>query len=90
MQHQHLPAVHNEKLELEYANQKQVFKIKGKVNPLGNVKELLLFHGTAYENIESIIITNFHIDSSPFHEGTQGRKKSMLFGRGIYFLKFLE
>ena len=78
--------IHNDKMELEYAIQKAVFKMQGKLNPHGNVKELLIFHGTAYENIESIINSNFCIDSSPFQEGeSQGRKKSMLFGRGIYF-----
>ena len=49
--------IHSHKMELEYSIQKEVFKMLGKVNPHGNVKELLLFHGTAYENIESIFIT---------------------------------
>ena len=82
--------IHNAKQESAYENQKKLFKQQKKVDQDGHVRELLLFHGTAAECIESIITTNFIVDCLPHpEEETEGegrrRKKAMLFGRGIYF-----
>ena len=78
--------IKNKTLEAVYENRKEIFKHENKVDSNKNVNEVLLFHGTAIQNIESIIENNFLIDCFPHTDGEEnGRKKSMLFGRGIYF-----
>jgi hypothetical protein len=62
--------IQNEKLQTEYAWQKEVFKQHKKVDKNGVVREMLLFHGTSDESIKDIINNNFHIDC-------QGRKEKM-------------
>ena len=42
-------------------------------------KEILLFHGTDVQNIDSIFNTNFNIDSSPVD-----RRKAMVFLGGVF------
>lgn len=51
-------------------------------NEDGNVDEVLLFHGSSLESIQSIAMRNFQVDTKP-SDGQ--RSKSMLFGSGIYF-----
>eukprot|EP00092_Neocalanus_flemingeri_P058148 GFUD01069246.1.p1 GENE.GFUD01069246.1~~GFUD01069246.1.p1 ORF type:complete len:434 (+),score=85.63 GFUD01069246.1:341-1642(+) len=46
-------------------------------------QEILLFHETDLNNIESIFNNNFNLDSSPLN-----RPKAMIFGRGIYMSEF--
>ena len=46
-------------------------------------KEILLFHGTNVQNIDSIFNTNFDIESSPVD-----RRKAMVYGRGVYMSQF--
>jgi len=46
-------------------------------------KEILLFHGTNVQNIDSIFTTNFNIDKSPVD-----RRKMMAYGRGVYLSEF--
>ena len=79
--------INNEKLETDYAVQKEAFKQQNKVDQQGEVAELFLFHGTSFENIDSIITNNFLVDHLPHqqNEVNGDRKKAMLFGRGIYF-----
>ena len=78
--------IENKSLEAAYEKQKEIFKHEKKVDDNNNAKEVLLFHGTAVENIDSIISNNFLIDCLPRNAGEKtSRKKSMLFGRGIYF-----
>lgn len=70
-----------------YEKQKDLFKEQGKLNEDGKVDELLLFHGTAVSSIDSILSTNFIVDSIPQQRNSQNeqRKKTMMFGKGIYF-----
>ena len=46
-------------------------------------KEILLFHGTNVQNIDSILNANFNIESSPVD-----RCKAMVYGRGVYMSEF--
>jgi len=78
--------IENKSIEVAYEKQMEIFKHENKVDDNNMVKEVLLFHGTAVQNIDSIINYNFLIDSLPRNEGEEkSRKKSMLFGRGVYF-----
>ena len=40
-----------------------------------------MYHGSSLENIDKIVSEGFCLDSEP---GESGRKKQMLFGRGVY------
>merc|ERR1719320_712080 len=79
--------IENDESTAAYEKQKALFKEQGKLNKDGKVDELLLFHGTAVSSIDSILSTNFVVDSLPQQRNSQNeqRKKTMMFGRGIYF-----
>jgi len=79
--------IENNESTAAYEKQKALFKEQGKLNKDGKVDELLLFHGTAVSSIDSILSTNFVVDSLPQQRNSQNeqRKKTMMFGRGIYF-----
>ena len=57
------------------------------MNKAGIVDELLLFHGTTTSCIQDIIKNNFKVEALPqqLTMSNQPRKKSMIFGKGIYF-----
>ena len=76
----------NEKT-LETFNSKKKFFEENKrgLNSQGNVKELLLFHGTDAANIDSIVEKNFIIDAVSTH-----KRKAMAYGRGIYMSEHPE
>lgn len=76
----------NEKT-LETFNSKKKFFEENKrgLNSKGNVKELLLFHGTDAANVDSIVEKNFIIDAVPTH-----KRKAMAYGRGIYMSEHPE
>ena len=65
--------IKNLHLEEEYEKQKARFVKEGK-----EPKEMLLFHGTAVVNVDSILKENFKL-------GNQDKEKRSVFGEGIYF-----
>ena len=65
--------IKNFHLEEEYEKQKARFAKEGK-----EPKEMLLFHGTAVANVDSILKENFKL-------GNQDKEKRSVFGEGIYF-----
>ena len=79
--------IQNKQLEQTYENQRTSFEFQGKVNKAGMVDELLLFHGTTNSCIQDIVKNNFNIEALPqqLTMSNQPRKKSMIFGKGIYF-----
>ena len=79
--------VENKQLKQTYEDQRRSFKHQGKVNEAGTVDELLLFHGTTTSCIQDIIKNNFKVEALPqqLTMSNQPRKKSMIFGKGIYF-----
>lgn len=79
--------IENDDSTAAYEKQKDLLKQQGKVNENGQVDELLLFHGTSVSSIDNILSTNFIVDSLPQQRNSQNeqRKKTMMFGRGVYF-----
>ena len=79
--------IENETLMKTYENQRKTFQYQGKVNKQGLVNEMLLFHGTSWSCVHQIATNNFDIEAIPKQLTTnnQTRKKSMLFGKGVYF-----
>merc|ERR1711892_1403916 len=79
--------IENKELTSAYEKQKDELKQQGKVDENGKVEELLLFHGTAVSSLDSILSTNFIVDALPKQKNVNNeeRKKTMMFGRGIYF-----
>eukprot|EP00092_Neocalanus_flemingeri_P054448 GFUD01064117.1.p1 GENE.GFUD01064117.1~~GFUD01064117.1.p1 ORF type:complete len:696 (+),score=180.27 GFUD01064117.1:93-2180(+) len=73
--------IENKELTETYEKEKDLFKKQGKV------EEMLLFHGTAVASLDSILTSNFIVDALPQQLNTQNeqRKKTMMFGRGVYF-----
>ena len=78
--------IHNQTNLQQYEEQKKSFLYQGKTNRCGNVNEVLLFHGTTVSCLNSIATHNFDINASPQQLTTtnQTRKKSMIFGKGVY------
>ena len=58
---------------------------KGLTSDGKNAKEILLFHGTDSNNVESIFENNFYIDWVSNH-----KKKLMIYGRGVYMSEHPE
>ena len=79
--------IDNKESSAAYEKQKESFKQNGTIGKNGKVEEMLLFHGTAVSSLESIIATNFIVDALPQQKNTHNeqRKKTMMFGRGVYF-----
>ena len=79
--------IENDESTKRYEEQRELFKKSGKVNDMGKVDEMLLFHGTAVASIENILESNFLVDALPKQVNTMNetRKKTMMFGRGVYF-----
>eukprot|EP00092_Neocalanus_flemingeri_P102324 GFUD01130881.1.p1 GENE.GFUD01130881.1~~GFUD01130881.1.p1 ORF type:complete len:702 (+),score=200.18 GFUD01130881.1:81-2186(+) len=79
--------IENKESTEAYKKQKDVFEKQGKVDENINVEEMLLFHGTAVASLDSILNSNFIVDALPQQLNTQNeqRKKTMMFGRGVYF-----
>ena len=79
--------IENEALIKTYESQRKTFQYQGKVNRQGLVNEMLLFHGTSWSCVHQIATNNFDIEAIPKQITTnnQTRKKSMLFGKGVYF-----
>lgn len=79
--------IENDETTSKYEEQRDLFVKEGKVNDTGKVEEMLLFHGTAVASLENILSSNFMLDALPLQVNTQNetRKKTMMFGRGIYF-----
>eukprot|EP00092_Neocalanus_flemingeri_P058142 GFUD01069240.1.p1 GENE.GFUD01069240.1~~GFUD01069240.1.p1 ORF type:complete len:189 (+),score=44.53 GFUD01069240.1:414-980(+) len=76
---QSIEYIENELSTERYQNCKALFREKSDQC----AKEILLFHGTDVNNIDSIFNKNINIESS-----TVGRCKAMVFGRGIYMSEF--
>ena len=73
--------IKNAKLEEDFEAQKEKFEDEGK-----GTEEVLLWHGTNPSALEPILRNNFDIESAPVQpELGEGRRKKMVFGRGIYF-----
>ena len=66
--------VNEETLETFDSKKKSFQENRRGLNECGNVKELLLFHGTDTVNVDSIAENNFDIDAFPTHKN----------GRGVY------
>ena len=79
--------IENKQSSTAYEMQKEIFKQAGKLGKNGKVEEMLLFHGTAVSSVESILTSNFLVDALPQQKNIQQekRKKTMMFGRGVYF-----
>merc|ERR1719410_3340353 len=79
--------IENDNTTKRYEEQKHLFLKEGKVNDTGKVDEMLLFHGTAVASLDNILASNFMLDALPLQVNTQNetRKKTMMFGRGVYF-----
>jgi len=79
--------IENDALNSIYEQQRELFQQQGKVNENGKVDEMLLFHGTAVSSLDSILSSNFMVDAMPVQQNTanETRKKTMMFGRGVYF-----
>ena len=69
--------IKNPTLEEAFAKQKKIFEEEGKTST-----EMLLFHGTAVANVDSILRENFSLELS---SAEQGKEKSRVFGEGVYF-----
>jgi len=82
--------IENPEISAAYEQQKEIFRKQGKVDESGKVEELLLFHGTTSTNLDSILASNFSVDATPRQLNTklETRKKTMLFGKGIYFSEY--
>ena len=65
----------NPKLTEKYEETKRFLEERGT-----STRELLLFHGTDWRNVDSILRNNFNLDMS----------KRQLFGNGLYFSEFPE
>ena len=78
--------IHNKTNLQHYEEQKKSFLYQGKTNKCGNVNEVLLFHCTTVSCLNSIATHNFDINATPQQLTTtnQTRKKSMIFGKGVY------
>ena len=70
--------IKNLQLEEAYNQQKAIFQREGK-----EIKEMLLFHGTAVANVDSILRSNFSLDH-PFDKDND-KENERVFGEGIYF-----
>ena len=70
--------IKNLQLEEAYNHQKAIFQRENK-----EIKEMLLFHGTAVANVDSILRSNFSLDH-PFDKDNDKENESV-FGEGIYF-----
>ena len=79
--------IENDESTMQYEEQRKLFKQQGKVNKDGKVDEMLLFHGTAISSLDNILASNFVVDAIPVQQNTMNetRKKTMMFGRGVYF-----
>ena len=79
--------IENDETTKRYGEQRDLFLKEGKVNDTGKVEEMLLFHGTAVASMDNILASNFLLDALPLQVNTQNetRKKTMMFGRGVYF-----
>ena len=79
--------IENKQSSAAYEIQKEIFKKEGKLGNNGKVEEMLLFHGTAVSSVIRILTTNFILDALPQQKNVQHekRKKTMMFGRGVYF-----
>ena len=79
--------IENDETTKRYEEQRDLFLKEGKVNETGKVDEMLLFHGTAMASLENILASNFLLEALPLQVNTQNetRKKTMMFGRGVYF-----
>lgn len=71
----------NQKLARQFEEQREKFWREEKLTEHGRVEEILLYHGSSPENIDKIASSGFCLDSEP-EDG--GRRKLMLFGRGVY------
>ena len=69
--------IKNPTLEEAFAKQKKIFEEEGKP-----ATEMLLFHGTAVANVDSILRENFSLELS---SDEQGKEKNRVFGEGVYF-----
>merc|ERR1711923_147256 len=79
--------IENDESTMQYEEQRKLFKQQGKVNKDGKVDEMLLFHGTAISSLDNILASNFVVDAIPVQQNcmNETRKKTMMFGRGVYF-----
>lgn len=79
--------IENDESTRRYEEQRSLFQKSGKVNETGKVDEMLLFHGTAVASLDKILESNFLVDALPLQVNTlnETRKKTMMFGRGVYF-----
>merc|ERR1719510_974915 len=79
--------IENDETTRRYEEQRDQFRQSGKVNDAGKVDEVLLFHGTAVASLDNILASNFMLDALPLQVNTlnESRKKTMMFGRGVYF-----
>ena len=73
--------IRNNKIFKNFELQKTRFLEEGKVDGYGRVGERHLFHGSTMENNNIIVKENFAVNVSV---DSEERKKSMLFGLGIY------
>ena len=69
--------IKNSLLEEAYNNQKAILMKEGK-----EMNEILLFHGTALANVDSILSRNFSLNQ-PFDRPDKDKRR--VFGQGIYF-----
>jgi len=74
--------IKNPELEKQFSAQKEMFMRENK-----EVKETLLFHGTAVSCVDSILQSNFLVEHAPVQQAgrREVRAKKMMFGRGVYF-----
>ena len=66
--------IRNERFSHKYKEVRDRFAREGTVGSDGNVREILLFHGTHPDSAGNIIKHNFDIDATP----SNGRRKAMV------------